>query len=64
MVTALTVNVHLISVRFTHSEVVCCYLQPPSPSGLSAAVRSAERRGDAAEVTAIVTMMQVIIELH
>lgn len=32
VVTALTVNVHLISSEFTHTEVVCCYLQPKPQS--------------------------------
>lgn len=26
VVTALTVNAHLISLEYTHAEVVCCYL--------------------------------------
>lgn len=32
VVTAPTVNVHLISLEFTHTEVVCCYLQPEPQS--------------------------------
>lgn len=28
VVAALTVNAHLGSLKFTHSEGVCCYLQP------------------------------------
>lgn len=37
MVTALTVNVHLICSEFTHTEVVCCYLQPQPQSEPGAA---------------------------
>lgn len=32
VVTALTVNVHLISLEFAHTEAVCCYLQPEPES--------------------------------
>lgn len=33
VVTALTVNVHLISLEFTHTEAFCWYLQPEPQSG-------------------------------
>lgn len=32
VVTAPTVNVHLISAELTHTQVVCCYLQPKPQS--------------------------------
>lgn len=60
VVTALAVNVHLISLEFTHTEVVCCYLQPkPHSDAVPLCTRLSCGR-----VKMIVTIMCPVTETH
>jgi len=61
VVTALTVNVHLISLEFTHTEAVCCYLQP-KPQSASVPLYTQRSRG--LRSRSVVTIMRPITDTH
>lgn len=58
VVKALTVNVHLISREFIHTEVVCCYLQPKPQS------KTVPPGQATVEVEVIAAIMWCITETH